>query len=137
MLDYLPEYAHLFDADKERITIEHCLMMAAGLEWNEVSVLTYDSNNDNIAGHRVADYVADVPYTSGYGGQHIFVVPELDLVAVTAADYSNTSTMSQQSRQIMDLIEYRILPAALSGAVVTDSPDPNGQTTPFSLLRAP
>ncbi|MGD2152196.1 MAG: serine hydrolase, partial [Gemmatimonadales bacterium] len=60
MVDCLPEYAHLFDGGRERITIQHCLMMAAGLEWNEISTPTYDPNNDNIRGHVVADYVAYV-----------------------------------------------------------------------------
>jgi len=247
MVDYLPEYAHLFDGGKERITIEHCLMMAAGLEWNEISTPTYDPNNDNIRGHVVSDYVAyvlgkplveepgtvwyynsgcpltmgailrnatgvpaddyaaeylfgplgivpvvwpsinggmhvgthgslyvrgrdmakfgqlflqdgvwggeqvistewvaestrprltvsgdvrygyqwwfeemsgnDVPYTSGYGGQHIFVVPDLDTVIVTAADYSDSSGMSRQRAQIMYLVEHWIVPAVPSSTV--------------------
>jgi CubicO group peptidase (beta-lactamase class C family) len=243
MVDYLPEYAHLFDGDKVGITIQHCLMMAAGLEWNEISTPTLDSTNDNIMGHMVPDYVAfvlakplvqepgtvwyynsgcpltmgailrnatgmpaddyaeqhlfgplgvapvvwpsinngrhvgthgslyvrgrdmakfgqlflrdgvwggeqvisaewvaestqprltvwgyvrygyqwwfeemsgyDVPYTSGYGGQHIFIIPELDAVIVTAADYSNTDGLGEQTGRIMRLVEYWIVPALL------------------------
>lgn len=60
MFDYLPEYAYLRNPDKDGITIEHCLMMAAGLEWNEITVPTSDAHNDNMVGHRVSDYVAYV-----------------------------------------------------------------------------
>jgi CubicO group peptidase (beta-lactamase class C family) len=60
MFDYLPEYASLRTPDKDRITIEDCLMMAAGLAWNEISVPADDPSNDNQVGHRVGDYVAYV-----------------------------------------------------------------------------
>jgi CubicO group peptidase (beta-lactamase class C family) len=58
LFDYLPQYAGLNDEHKAKITVQHCLMMAAGLEWNETTVPTLDPNNDNIVGHRVPDYVA-------------------------------------------------------------------------------
>ncbi len=248
MVDYLPEYAHLFDGGKDGITIQHCLMMAAGLEWNEISTPTLDSSNDNIRGHMVPDYVAymlgkplveepgtvwyynsgcpltmgvilrnatgmraddyaqqhlfgplgiapvvwpsinngkhvgthgslyvrgrdmakfgqlflqegvwdgeqvisaewvaestqprltvygqvrygyqwwfqemsgyDVPYTSGYGGQHIYIVPELDAVIVTAADYSNTEGLGVQGERIARLAYYWIVPALLPATTV-------------------
>jgi len=247
MIDYLPEYAHLFDGGKEGMTIEHCLMMAAGLEWNEHSIPHSDPNNDNTVGNRSADYVAyilgkplveepgtvwyynsgcsmtlgailrnatgwgadayaaqhlfdplgiapsswlvmggghigthgglflrprdmakfgqlflqdgfwdgesviseewvrestlprltvyadlrygyqwwfkrmdgyDVPFTAGTGGQHIFVVPELELVAVTAATPSVLEVSPDQGRRVMSLFEYRILPAVLPAATV-------------------
>lgn len=60
LFDYLPQYARLRDAEKDRITIEHCLMMAAGLEWNEHSVPYSDPDNDNSVGNRSDDYVAYV-----------------------------------------------------------------------------
>jgi CubicO group peptidase (beta-lactamase class C family) len=60
MVDYLPEYAHLFDGGKEGLTIQHCLMMAVGLEWNEHSIPYSDPNNDNTIGNRSIDYVAYV-----------------------------------------------------------------------------
>jgi CubicO group peptidase (beta-lactamase class C family) len=250
MIDYLPEYAHLFDGGKEGITIQHCLMMAAGLEWNEISTPTLDSSNDNIMGHMVPDYVAfvlgkplvdepgtvwyynsgcpltmgailrnatgmtaddyaeqhlfgplgiaptvwpsindgkhvgthgslyvrgrdmakfgqlqdgvwdgervisaewvaestmprltvwgnvrygyqwwfqemsgyDVPYTSGYGGQHIFIIPELDTVIVTAADYSNTEGLGEQTDRIMQLPQLWILPALLPATTFAGGP---------------
>ena len=241
MLDYLPQYAQLRDADNERITIRHCLMMAAGLQWNEVSVPPLESYNDNMVGHLVPDYVAyflakpsvavpgteyyynsgcpltlgailrsaagvpadayaeqylfgplgisdfswpsinygkhvgthgslyirprdmakfgqlflqqgvwdgeriisaewvaqsteprltvfgdvrygyqwwfkemngyDVPFTSGHGGQHIFVVPELETIIVTATGYSDASMAVEQQNRLINLVEYRIVPA--------------------------
>ncbi len=239
--DYLPRYAHLRDADKDGITLEHLLTMTPGLEWNEGSVPTLDDSNDNMIGNRGDDYVAyalakpvvaepgtawwynsgcsmtlgeivrsatgrsadvfaeqhlfgplgitdyywplmagghvsthgglyvrprdmakfgqlylqqgvwnseqviseewvtastqpyitiwggiqygyqwwfevvhgyDVPYTSGYGGQHIFVVPALGMVVVTAADYSNSGAIGRQTGMIMELFKDGILPAA-------------------------
>lgn len=250
MFDYLPEYAHLRNADKDRITIEHCLMMAAGLEWNEHSIPYSDPYNDNTVGNSSSDYVAyvlakpvvqapgtqwyynsgcsmtlgailrnatglgadeyaerylfdslgisrsswmvmagghlathgglhlrprdmakfgqlflqrgtwageqivseewvaestrprltvygelqygyqwwfkevngyDVPLTAGGGGQYIFVVPELDMVVATAAD-SNSSIMAYQEQQIVNLFQYRILPAALPAAAIDREP---------------
>jgi CubicO group peptidase (beta-lactamase class C family) len=247
MVDYLPEYAHLFDEEKERITIEHCLMMAAGLEWNEHSIPYSDPTNDNTVGNRSLDYVAyvlskpvvqepgtvwyynsgcsmtlgailrnatglgadeyserylfdplgiahsgwqvmgsghlathgglylrprdmakfgqlflqrgrwdgeqivseewvtestqprltvsgnirygyqwwflemsgyDVPLTAGGGGQYIFVVPELEQVAVTAADPRYSESTADQEQQVVRLFEYHILPAALPAATV-------------------
>jgi len=245
MLNYLPEYAHLINEEKAKITIQHCLMMAAGLQWNEISTPTLGEENDNIVGHRVADYIAymlakpvvsppgivwyynsgcplamgailknatgveadayarehlfgplgislfwwpkvngwkhvgthgslyvrprdmakfgqlflrngmwegerviseewvtesteprltvggnvrygyqwwfdrmagyDVPHTSGYGGQHIYVVPELDLVIVTAADYSDSDGISAQGQKITNLVRGTILPAVGPG----------------------
>ncbi len=241
MVDYLPEYAHLFDGGKEGLTIEHCLMMAAGLEWNEHSIPYSDPNNDNTIGNRSVDYVAhvlgkplvyepgtvwyynsgcsmtlgailrnatglradayadrylfdplgiasaswqvmgsghiathgglflrardmakfgqlflqdgvwegeqvisaewvaestlprltsyapfrygyqwwfkemngyDVPFTAGGGGQYIYVVPELELVAVTAADPYVTDYNAAAEVRLLNLVERRILPAA-------------------------
>ncbi len=241
MFDYLPEYAGLRTPEKDRITIEHCLMMAAGLAWNEITVPTMDATNDNQVGHRVPDYVGymlakpvvappgtqwyynsgcplalgailkhatgtpadlyaaqhlfgplgistwvwerinrglhvgthgslylrardmakfgrlylqrgawngeqvisarwvdestrprltvggdvrygyqwwfmhlkgyDAPLTSGYGGQHVILVPALDAVIVTAADYSNADTIDAQDDAILGLADQWIVPA--------------------------
>jgi len=47
---FFPEYSHLNDEEKDRITLEHLLTMTSGLEWNEmdVSVATRDTKNDLI-----------------------------------------------------------------------------------------
>jgi CubicO group peptidase (beta-lactamase class C family) len=260
MVEYLPEYAQLFDGGKEGITIEHCLMMAAGLEWNEISVPVDDPANDNVRGHMVSDYVAyvlgkplveepgtqwyynsgcsmtlgailrnatgvpadvyavqhlfgplgvgpfiwesinngrhvgthgslylrgrdmakfgqlflqdgvwdggqlisegwveestqprlvvgghvqygyqwwfttmgtyAVPLTSGYGGQHILVVPELDAVVVTAADYSDSGGVSEQDDKILQLVEYWIVPALPPAMMVAGGVAEPGEAGP-------
>jgi CubicO group peptidase (beta-lactamase class C family) len=247
MFDYLPEYASLRTPDKDRITIKDCLMMAAGLEWNEITAPTLDPYNDNMMANRGGDYVAyvlakpvvappgtewyynsgcpmtlgailrtatgvpadtyaeqhlfgplgistwvweyvnrgknvgthgslylrardmakfgqlflqrgawngeqlvsaqwvdestrprltvagdvrygylwwflrmhgyDAPLTSGYGGQHIILVPALDAVIVTAADYSNAGDVDEQDDEILRLVEQLIVPAMTSSAV--------------------
>ncbi len=234
MFNYLPEYAPLRTPEKDRITIRDCLMMAAGLEWNEITVPALDPSNDNQVGHRLGDYVRymlskpvvaapgtqwyynsgcpltlgvilnnatgmpadayaqqylfaslgistwvwerinrglhvgthgslylkardmakfgqlflqqgawqgeqvisaqwveestrprltvggdvrygyqwwfmhlsgyDAPLTSGYGGQHIILVPALDAVIVTAADYSNADAVDAQDEEILRLV---------------------------------
>ncbi|NIM49361.1 MAG: hypothetical protein GTO22_08910 [Gemmatimonadales bacterium] len=53
----------------------------------------------------------DVPLASGYGGQRIHIVPELDLVIVTSADYSDRDSVSEHETLIYRLVEYWILPA--------------------------
>jgi len=47
---FFPEYSHLNDESKDRITLENLLTMTSGLEWNEmdVSVATRDTKNDLI-----------------------------------------------------------------------------------------
>ena len=64
----------------------------------------------------------DVPYTSGYGGQHIYIVPELDAVIVTAADYSDRSGMAEQRVRIMRLPEVWIVPALLPATTLASAP---------------
>jgi CubicO group peptidase (beta-lactamase class C family) len=46
---YFPEYSHMSDENKDKITIEHLLTMTSGLEWNEGDVpLTDYERNDLI-----------------------------------------------------------------------------------------
>ena len=44
---YFPEYSHLSDENKDKITIEHLLTMTSGLEWNEwdVPLTDYEKND--------------------------------------------------------------------------------------------
>lgn len=51
----------------------------------------------------------DVTYAFGYGGQHIYTVPELNMVVVTAADYSDSEGMSLQRRKITNIVRNEIL----------------------------
>ena len=59
IFDYLPDY---YDAWKNRgredITIEHCLMMASGLEWNEWDTQVTSSDSDLMRFNRSEDPIA-------------------------------------------------------------------------------
>jgi CubicO group peptidase (beta-lactamase class C family) len=46
IFDYFPDYSHLIDQQKEKITIEHLLTMSSGFEWNEWDVPISQSNHD-------------------------------------------------------------------------------------------
>jgi CubicO group peptidase (beta-lactamase class C family) len=49
LFSYLPEYADLKTAEKEKITLAHTLAMASGIPWDESSYPYSDSRNDMIA----------------------------------------------------------------------------------------
>ncbi len=238
--DYLPEYASLKNSSNENITIRHLLTMSPGFEWNEVSTAILGSENDNIIGNTINDYVGyvltkpvlytpgtvwyynsgcpmilgriinnvsgystalfaksylfdpleifsyawpamqngdlsthgglymrsrdlarigllfirnglwngeriisedwinestegympvyslvrygylwwtdimhdyDVYYTSGYGGQNMFIIPEIDMIVMSTCDYSDADRAGPQQNEIVDLVRTRILPA--------------------------
>jgi CubicO group peptidase (beta-lactamase class C family) len=58
IFDYLPDYQHLKEEGKEKITIEHLLTMTSGLEWNEWELPYANRNNDVIMTYYVDDPVA-------------------------------------------------------------------------------
>jgi len=57
LFDYFPEYAHLNDSQKQGITLQHVLTMTPGFEWNENSVPTFATRNDNIAAYASNNYI--------------------------------------------------------------------------------
>jgi CubicO group peptidase (beta-lactamase class C family) len=57
VFDYFPEYSHLRSTSKDAIRVQHILSMTPGLEWNENSAPTFDSQNDNIAAYRSNNYI--------------------------------------------------------------------------------
>ncbi len=69
-----------------------------------------------LAGHQVY-------YAWGYGGQFIFVVPDLSLVVVTTSSPSPGRGRGEHLRAIYDLMEHDLLPAADTDAVLSRRPD--------------
>lgn len=57
IFSFFPEYSHLKDEKKDKITVEHLLTMTSGLQWNEmdVSVNTRNEKNDIIQSFHAAD----------------------------------------------------------------------------------
>ncbi len=67
---FFPEYVHLQDGRKDRITLEHLLTMRSGLEWNEMEVFYDDLQNDLVQLFRVPDpveYILAKPLVSEPG----------------------------------------------------------------------
>ena len=56
-----------------------------------------------------------VYFAWGYGGQYIFIVPDLELVAVTTSDAATATRDGGHLRAIHSLIDNGIIPAAVSG----------------------
>jgi len=48
LFSYLPDYAHLSNEEKDRITLEHLLTQTSGLEWNELELWLGDMEHDLI-----------------------------------------------------------------------------------------
>jgi CubicO group peptidase (beta-lactamase class C family) len=48
VFSYLPDYSHLSNEQKDRITLEHLLTMTSGLRWNELELWLGDMEHDLI-----------------------------------------------------------------------------------------
>jgi CubicO group peptidase (beta-lactamase class C family) len=67
---YFPEYAHLQEDRKDRITLEHLLTMRSGLEWNEMELPYDNTRNDLVQLFRVPDpieYILSKPLVAEPG----------------------------------------------------------------------
>ncbi len=58
VFSFFPEYVHLQEDGKERLTLDHLLTMRSGLDWNESEVPYDDVRNDLIQLFRVRDPIA-------------------------------------------------------------------------------
>jgi CubicO group peptidase (beta-lactamase class C family) len=86
MFSYFPEYSHLWDEQKDKITVKHLLTMTSGLEWNEGDISLTDDRNDLIRLGRSSDpigYILAKPalYEAGtvyyYSGGDTNIVGEI------------------------------------------------------------
>ena len=67
---YFPEYAHLQDGAKGRLTLEHLLSMTSGLEWNEMELPYDNASNDLVRLFYVSDpieYILSKPLVAEPG----------------------------------------------------------------------
>jgi len=48
LITYFPEYVHLFDENKDLITIKHLLTMTSGLDWNQMDVPLTDMDRNDL-----------------------------------------------------------------------------------------
>ena len=84
VLSFFPEYSHLSDENKEKITIEHLLTMTSGLEWNEWEYPYSDTRNDIIQLHMVSDpfeYILSKPVIHESGTEWYYSGADVNLLA--------------------------------------------------------
>ena len=70
MFSFFPDYAHLSNEQKDKITLEHLLTMTSGLKWNELELWLGDLDHDLIRLFMVNDpveYVLDKPLVTEPG----------------------------------------------------------------------
>jgi CubicO group peptidase (beta-lactamase class C family) len=58
VFSFLPDYSHLSDEQKDRITLEHLLTMTSGLKWNELEVWLGNMSHDVVQLFLVPDQMS-------------------------------------------------------------------------------
>ena len=82
---FFPEYSHLFDEQKRKITIEHLLTMSSGLQWNEWDVPLASRGNDLIQLFIVSDplgYILSKPPVHEPGSYWYYSGGDVNLLGV-------------------------------------------------------
>jgi len=104
VFDYLPEYYELWkNQGREKITVEHCLMMASGLRWNEWETQVTASDNDLMIFIRSSDpigYLLSKPVTTEPGTRFYYNGGTVNLLGVMIAYASDQSVQSFSSRYL-------------------------------------
>jgi CubicO group peptidase (beta-lactamase class C family) len=85
VFSFFPEYAHLSDEQKDRITVAHLLTMTSGLKWNEQDVFYSDPENDIIKmfvardpiEHVLAKPLIHPPASTWYNGGGVSILGEI------------------------------------------------------------
>jgi CubicO group peptidase (beta-lactamase class C family) len=80
-----PEYSHLFNEQKKKITVEHLLTMSSGLQWNEWDVPLVSRENDLIQLFIVSDpveYILEKPLVHTPGSYWYYSGGDVNLLGV-------------------------------------------------------
>ena len=96
--------------------------------WVDKSVVTRTRSRRSIRGYGYSWWVRHVGtrkifYAWGYGGQFIFVVPDLELVVVTTSSVDPRGRTSDHNRRIYEIVEEMIVPAAAGAGMSTGPTD--------------
>jgi CubicO group peptidase (beta-lactamase class C family) len=101
---YLPsQYEQWKSQGRERITVEHCLMMASGLQWNEWEAPVTASENDLMVFIRSSDpigYLLSKPVITEPGTRFYYNGGTVNLLGVMLAFASDQSVQSFSSRYL-------------------------------------
>jgi CubicO group peptidase (beta-lactamase class C family) len=84
VFDYFPEYAHLNNATKKKLQVEHLLTMTSGLECNQGDVPINDDRNDIIQIHLAKDpieYVLAKPIVAEPGTRFYYSEADVNLLS--------------------------------------------------------
>ena len=89
-------------------------------QWVDRSVITRTRSRRGGRGYSYGWWVRymgkrKIFYAWGYGGQFIFVVPDLDLVVVTTSSTDPRGRNSDHNRRIYEIVEDYLIPAAEAG----------------------
>lgn len=86
-----------------------------GSDWIDKTFTAYGSSNFNNHGYGYHWWIDEyngyeTRFAWGHGGQYLFWVPEIDLLAVTTSSNAQSGSSHGHRRQIFELLEEKILP---------------------------